>query len=272
MTTNPQLAHTVVRSPEVEPKVWILMLHGIYGSGRNWGSIARRLVEERPEWGALLVDLRLHGGSVGFPGPHTLTAAADDLDRLVEEMNFQAAAVLGHSFGGKVALTYAARHPDGLRQLWIVDSTLSVREPGGSAWRIIEIIRSLPPTFASREEFADALAQHRYPRPLGMWLAMNLERRDGALAWRLDWDGVEEMLRDYFRTDPWPVIENPPGEVEIHIIRGTASDSIPEADVKRIQAAGEATGRVSLHPVEAGHWINTENPDAVLRLLTSQLP
>ena len=270
--TNPILNHTLVRSTDTEPKLWLLVLHGIYGSGRNWGAIARRLVDERPEWGALLVDLRLHGGSLGFSGPHTLAAAAADVDRLVDETKFQAAAVIGHSFGGKVALTYALHHAEGLHQVWVADSTLSVRPPGGSAWRIIEIVRSLPQSWASREEFADTLAQHGYERPVGMWLAMNLERRDAALVWRIDWDGMEELLRDYFRTDLWQVIENPPEGVDVHVIKATGSDAIDAEDVKRIQAAEKATGRVSLHPIEGGHWINSENPDGVLRLLASQLP
>ncbi len=272
MATNPLLTHTVVTAADQEPKLWLLVLHGIYGSGRNWGSIARRLVDERPEWGVLLVDLRLHGGSQGFAGPHTLAAAAADVDRLVDEMKFQAAAVLGHSFGGKVALTYALHHAEGLRQVWVVDSALAVREPSGSAWDIIGIVRSLPESFESREQFADALAEHGYPRPLGMWLAMNLERRDGALRWRLEWDGVEEMLRDYFQSDLWSALESPPEGVEVHVVRATDSDALDAEDVARIEAAAEATGRVRHHPVEGGHWINTENPDDVLRLLASHLP
>src|SRR5688500_19806674 len=92
MTTQEQpiLHHTRVTVPGDEPKLWLLMLHGIYGSGRNWGTIARRLVEARPEWGVLLVDLRNHGQSRGFSGPHTLHAAAADLDRLVEHLDFHA--------------------------------------------------------------------------------------------------------------------------------------------------------------------------------------
>jgi pimeloyl-ACP methyl ester carboxylesterase len=272
MSAQPTLSHTLVQARDTAPKLWLLVLHGIYGSGRNWGVIARRLVEERPEWGVLLVDLRLHGGSVGFSPPHKVAAAAADLDRLVEETRFQAAAVLGHSFGGKVALTYAMHHSEGLRQVWVADSTLSVREPGGSAWRIIEIVRSLPSSFASRAEFAEALMEHGYAKPVGQWLAMNLERRDGALHWQIDWDGMEELLRDYFRADLWSVIDNPPEGVEVHVIKATESNALGAEDVAHIEAAERATGRVMLHPLEGGHWINTENPDGVLRLLASQLP
>lgn len=269
MSDTPILNHSRVAAPGRTPERWLLVLHGIYGSGRNWGSVARRVVEARPEWGALLVDLRLHGGSQGFAPPHTLAASAADVDRLVEHLDFHAAAVLGHSFGGKVALMYTRHHGDELRQAWVVDSTLEVKEPSGSAWRIIEIVRSLPAEFGSRGELADALAEHGYPRPLGQWLAMNLERADGALRWRLDWDGVEEMLRDYFRTDLWDVVESPPAGVEVHVVKATESDALDETDVARVEGAGS---HAFLHRVEGGHWINTENPEAVVELLVEKLP
>src|SRR5690606_18221961 len=81
--TDPVLSHSRITG-EREPDRWLLVLHGIYGAGRNWASIARRLVEERPEWGVLLVDLRLHGGSGGFPPPHSLETGAADVGMLVE--------------------------------------------------------------------------------------------------------------------------------------------------------------------------------------------
>ncbi|HEV2150014.1 MAG TPA: alpha/beta hydrolase [Longimicrobiaceae bacterium] len=268
----PILAHSRVVAEGRTPERWLLVLHGIYGSGRNWGTVARRVVDARPEWGALLVDLRMHGGSQGFAPPHTLEATAADVDALVEHLDFHAAAVLGHSFGGKVALMYAREHAEGLRQAWVVDSTLEVREPSGSAWRIIDVVRSLPEEFASRDELVGALEEQGYPRPLGQWLAMNLERDTGGFRWRLDWDGIEEMLRDYFRTDLWEVVENPPAGAEVHVVKATESEALDAGDVTRIEAAGRTNGRTFLHRVEGGHWINTDNPDAVVRLLTDRLP
>ena len=268
------LNHTRVTAAGREPERWLLVLHGIYGSGRNWGSIARRLVEARPEWGALLVDLRLHGGSAtGFEAPHTLAAAAADVDRLVTEIDVHAAAVLGHSFGGKVALVYTDHHAGELRQTWVVDSTLSVSDPRGSPWRRVGIVRDLPESFASRDELADALVPHGYARPVGQWLAMNLERgEDARFRWRLDWSGVEALLRDYFRADVWGVIESPPERVEIHLVKATESDAIGDDDRVRLEAAASATGRVHLHHLEGGHWINTDNPDGTLDLLVRTLP
>jgi esterase len=267
---DPILNHSRVVAKNGEPKLWLLVLHGIYGAGRNWGTIARRLVEQRPEWGVLLVDLRMHGGSQGFAPPHTLEAVAGDVDALVEHLDFHAAAVLGHSFGGKVALTYAQHHADGLRQVWVVDSTLEVREPSGSAWRMIEAVRSLPTEFESRTDAVEGLEHQGYPTGVAQWMAMNLEPEDGVYRWRLDFDGVEAMLRDYFRTDLWHVLEQPPAGVEVHVVKATKSDALDAADVARVEAA-EERGRAFLHRVKGGHWINTDNPEAVLSLLTSHL-
>ena len=52
-------------------------------------------------------------------------------------------------------------------------------------------------------------------RSVGRWMSINLEARDGGGAWDLDFDGMEELLRDFFRRDLWSVVEDPPDGVEI---------------------------------------------------------
>jgi pimeloyl-ACP methyl ester carboxylesterase len=270
---NPVLAHTRVAAAGRQPERWLLVLHGIYGAGRNWGSIARRLTDARPEWGAVLVDLRMHGQSrEGFTGPHTIAASAADVDRLVAELDLHAAAVLGHSFGGKVALTYVQHHGSELRQAWVVDSTLSPGQPQGTAWEMIEAVRSLPADFATRAEAVEGVMANGYPEGVAQWMAINLEQVEGRYRWRIDFDAMEEMLRDFFRTDLWPVVESPPDDVEVHVVKATQSTSIDAEAVARVEAAGRANGRAHLHLLEGGHWINTDNPDGVLDLLVRHLP
>src|SRR5688500_14742418 len=123
------LAFERVTAPGATPARSVLFLHGILGRGSNWRSFAKRLVAERPAWAAVLVDPREHGGSRGMEPPHTVAQAAADLDPLaarLAEDGMPVRLVIGHSFGGKVALDWAGgemREHDTM----VVDSTPGAR-------------------------------------------------------------------------------------------------------------------------------------------------
>ena len=70
------LAFSTVTANGAAPSQWMFFLHGIFGSGANWRTFAKRFVEARPSWGAALVDLRMHGASQNCAPPHTIEAAA----------------------------------------------------------------------------------------------------------------------------------------------------------------------------------------------------
>lgn len=261
------LAHQSVTS-EVAPSRWLYMLHGIYGAGRNWGMVARPLVERRPDWGVMLVDLRQHGASQGFEPPHTLEAAARDVAELVGSAA-PASAVLGHSFGGKVALEYAAMEPPGLAQVWVIDSTPHASAPAGSAWTMLEAVRSLPGVFETRAEAVGLLVSRGVAQPVAQWMSTNLEHGNGRYHWRIDLDDMEALLRDFFAADLWHVVETPPGKVAVHVVRATESSVLSPDALERIASIG---GRTRLHEVEGGHWLNADNPDALVALLSDTLP
>ena len=248
----------------------MLLLHGIYGAGRNWGSVARRLVRARPEWRIVLVDLRSHGRSPRLD-PHTVEACADDLGRLEEHLGRAADAVLGHSFGGKVALLHARRRAVGPGQLWIIDSAPGAGRPGGGAWRMLGVLRRHPGPFGSRAEAVAAVEGEGYSPLVANWMAINAVRSDAGWEWRLDPDEMEAYLRDYFRTGAWDVVESPPSGTTIHFVKALGSSVLAEEDVARIREAGRRTGRVVLHEAAGGHWLNTENPEAIHELLAAAL-
>ncbi|KAK9270633.1 hypothetical protein L1049_026215 [Liquidambar formosana] len=84
-----------------------VLLHGILGCRKNWGTFARRLAQEFPTWQFLLVDLRCHGESASIKkrGPHTVASAALDVLKLVAKLRITPRVLVGHSFGGKVVLS-----------------------------------------------------------------------------------------------------------------------------------------------------------------------
>lgn len=247
----------------------LYVLHGIYGAGRNWGSVARSLVASRPGWGVILVDLRLHGHSQGFAPPHTLRACAHDVYELAEALGRPADVIVGHSFGGKVALMAAGLlSPD---QVWVIDSTPSRRSPGGAAFRMLRILRHLPPDYASRAEAIQTLIDLQVVPYVARWMATNLELSGKRFRWRFDLNGVEALLYDFFRTDVWDVVENPPPGTRIHFVKATESDVMPEVECARVEALRQQ-GRSFVHRVHGGHWVHVDSPNELLAILLRELP
>ncbi len=271
---TPVLEHTRVSEGDA-PAKWLYVTHGIFGAGRNWASVAKRVVRNRPEWGALLIDLREHGGSHDFPGPHTLESAADDMAALATATGAPPSAILGHSFGGKVALMYTRRHAADaqppLEQTWVIDSTPAARTPGGSAAAMLEIVKDLPQSFPARDVAIAAMVERGVAPVTASWMATNLVARDPDFEWRFNVESIESLLQDFYLHDLWDVVEHPPAGVHIHLVKATASSLLSGDALARAEAAADNV-HTMLHTVEGGHWLNSDNPDALVDLLTAHLP
>lgn len=272
----PELSHTVVSARDARPERIVLVLHGILGSRSNWRSLARQLVAERPEWAACLVDLRMHGESQGFLPPHSVDAAAADLDALVDDLALPVDAVLGHSFGGKVALAYAREHR-GLASLVTVDSMPGPR-PGGrgseDTLAVVAMLRALPSSWASRDAFVAAVVAEGRSVTLARWLAMNLAPSVAdSFTLRLDLDAISALLDDYFAVDLWPVLSEPPEDARVSIVVGGASTIFDDEDLARAHAIAEAREGTTLEVIEgAGHWVHVDAPDALIVAWSAALP
>ena len=93
--------------PDLPP---LLIVHGLFGSARNWGAIARDLSDRRQ---VLAVDMRNHGSSLHDPD-HSYAAMAGDLAQVIGAGRMD---VLGHSMGGKAAMVLALTQPDRVDRL-----------------------------------------------------------------------------------------------------------------------------------------------------------
>lgn len=216
-----------------------------------------------------MLDLRGHGESPPGEPPHTVAAAAQDVVATLGPDG--AASLLGHSFGGKVALAAAARWP-GLQQVWVVDTGLAPRTPAGLAWRLAQWLGTeLPARVADRAEAVAWLEARGVPRPVAQWFAMNLEREGADLRWRLDGDVMRALLEDFFRVDGWALLAQVPPTVEVHLVQALGSDAWSRTDEERAAAAA-AAGRAQWHRLPGGHWLNVDNPDGLLDLVAPRLP
>ena len=94
----------------------LLIAHGLFGSGRNWGVIAKRLSDQRR---VIAVDMRNHGQSPREKS-NSYTDMAADLAKVIGHIGGPMD-VLGHSMGGMAAMTLALTQPDLVRRLVVAD-------------------------------------------------------------------------------------------------------------------------------------------------------
>jgi pimeloyl-ACP methyl ester carboxylesterase len=162
----------------------ILLLHGALLQAHVWDFFG---LELRERFHIRALDLPGHGDSQWAPdGDYTRARVAADIAALVETLDLKALVLVGHSFGGSVAAMVAARMPERIDALVMVDSTLL---PSGRP-SVRTRAAALPPTFASLEDFAQhaaGLGRGRDPARLVTSLRWNARRLpDGRWTWKYD--------------------------------------------------------------------------------------
>jgi pimeloyl-ACP methyl ester carboxylesterase len=159
----------------------LVVLHGLYGAGNNWGRHARRW---KADWRVLTPDLRNHGRSPHHP-VMTYPAMADDVLRLLDERGIEQATVLGHSMGGKTAMTLALTHPERVRALVVADiAPVSYR--GREHGDIVAAMQAVDlGAIGSRKDAEPTLAEAVATPAVRQFLLTNLGSRDGRWRWRL---------------------------------------------------------------------------------------
>lgn len=94
----------------------LVIAHGLFGSGRNWGVIAKRLSDA---YHVITPDMRNHGDSPR-EASHSYPDMAADLAELIAHIGGPVD-LIGHSMGGKAAMVTALNHPESIRRLMVAD-------------------------------------------------------------------------------------------------------------------------------------------------------
>lgn len=266
--TQPILAH--VRLGETTaPRATVLALHGILGAGRNLRTLMNDLCQQVPGLQVVLADLRNHGDSQGFAPPHTIAACVDDALALQSALGVTFAGVIGHSYGGKVAMHLAGAAPAGLQTAWVLDAVPALAQDEDqspqSVERVLAALRDVPMPLPARQSLIGELAHRGMPMAIGQWQTTNLQPTANGYVWKTDLDAVEAMLRSYFATDSWPVLEQPPAGVALHVVRAGQSDRWTPALLERLAGCPPA---VTVHVLpDAGHWLHVDDPAGLLALV-----
>ena len=232
----------------------VLVLHGLFGSSANWRSVARRL-ESRLE--LHLVDQRNHGRSPHARGM-TYPALAGDVLAYLDAHDIDRAGLIGHSMGGKTAMTLALAAPE--RVGWLVVADIAPGPSPDNHAPIVGALKSLPLDALASRAGADAALASAVSEPgLRQFLLRNLVFDGARPRWRIDLEAIAEALpdlTDFPSATPDAVYEGP-----TLFLRGEQSDYLTAHHEPRIRTLFPSASIATI--AAAGHWLHAEQPVAV---------
>jgi pimeloyl-ACP methyl ester carboxylesterase len=252
----------------------VVFVHGLFGQGKNWTTIARGLADSHR---VTLIDLPNHGHSPWTDRVDYLDMAelvATELEQLGEPVT-----LVGHSMGGKVAMQLALRRPELLRALVVVDiAPVSYPPTGGRTddpdeeaspfGAYIEAMRALDLDQLTTRDEADAALRDVIPsRMVRSFLLQSLVREglgtDGGWRWRLNLELLDRDLGELrgFPTPPAGAVFDGP----VLWIAGANSTYVLDEDRPHMDALFPATRLVRIK--KAGHWVHSEQPEVFLETL-----
>ncbi|MBR9892977.1 alpha/beta fold hydrolase [bacterium] len=224
----------------------LLIVHGLYGSGRNWGVIAKRLSDERQ---VIAVDQRNHGDSP-WTERHGYEDMAGDLAEVIEAHGGKAD-VLGHSMGGKAAMVLALTRPELVNRLILADIAPVTYDH--SQIQYIEAMRAVDlDAVEKRSDANDQLARHVPEPTLRSFFTQSLDIKEKR--WKLNLDLLAEEMPKIIG---FPEVEGRFDGPTL-FLSGGESDYVTPEHRPRIKALFPES-RFAKIP-GAGHWLHAEKP------------
>ncbi len=255
------MLNTIIHGTATD-KPALLIAHGLFGSARNWGAIAKRLSSDRR---VIAVDMRNHGLSL-HDADHSYAALAGDLAEVIETQAGGRADLLGHSMGGKAAMVLALSHPGTLRSLTVAD--IAPVAYSHTQQPYIDVMQSLDLTaIETRSQARDALAAQVDDPALAAFFTQSLDLREKR--WLLGLDALSANMEHILG---FPEMGDARFDGPALFLSGAASDYVQRAHRGRIKALFPAARFASIPG--AGHWLHAEKPrefEAAMRAwLTAQ--
>jgi len=240
----------------------LAILHGLFGSGRNWRSIAQRLAACHR---IFAFDLRNHGAS---PWAERMSYGemVEDLRASLRARGIAHTTLLGHSMGGKVAMLTALLYPGEVDRLVVVDIAPAPNPPALLAY--VRAMRTADLHGITRRRDVDARLAETIRDPAERaFLLQNLIIDEGTARWRLNLDAIE---RDFPEIVGFPLL--PAGTAyrgPTLFVAGARSGHIRPAHEPGIR---QLFPRARIARIEeAGHWVHAEQPQAFLQAVEAFL-
>ena len=230
-----------------------VVLHGLFGSGKNWRSFAGSLEEDFQVW---TLDARNHGDS-----PHAdsmnYQQMAEDVARFFAENELKNVILLGHSMGGKTAMQLALQFPDRIAALIVVDIAPVCYDHLHKQLKLIEAMQELHlAAEMSRSEIEKKLALKIPEKRLLSFLMTNLNGQNGQFQWRIGLQQIAAGMPDLLNyPDLKSVFKGP-----VQFIGGENSAYL-KFEYHALIRKKFPESRITMLK-NCGHWLHIEQPAA----------
>ncbi|KZT02577.1 alpha/beta-hydrolase [Laetiporus sulphureus 93-53] len=236
----------------------LVILHGLFGMKRNWLSLSKAFLRDlgRPIY--TLVDLRNHGSSP-HAEPMTYAAMAVDVLNFCRVHSLTKISLLGHSMGGKVAMTVALNPElpqDLLSHLIVADIAPSRGELSPEFNKYVGALQEIERRkITNRREAQHILSETEQDPTIRAFLLTNLKNTDihhhGPLSFQIPLDIIGKSISELgsFPYEPGERVWNGP----TLFVKGTKSKYINNHN---IPIAKQFFPNMILERLEAGHWVN----------------
>ncbi|MCK0149605.1 alpha/beta fold hydrolase [Marivita sp. S6314] len=233
-------------NPSDGPATPLLIVHGLFGSGRNWGVIAKRLSDRGP---VTAVDMRNHGDSF-WSDAHGYEDMAADLAQVIEAQGGPMD-VVGHSMGGKAAMMLALTRPELVGRLLVADIAPVIY--GHSQMQFIDAMRAVDLHLVEKRSDASAqLAQSVEDPTLQAFFTQSLDLKQKR--WKLNLDALDAEMPKILG---FPQVDGS-FESPTLFLSGATSDYVTPDHRPQIRALFPKA-RFAKIP-NAGHWLHAEKP------------
>lgn len=251
---------------EKPSKTPLIVLHGVLGSGLNFQSFLKNLA-----YPAVALDLRNHNQSP-WDDQMDYISMAEDVYATLERWELEPIYLLGHSMGGKVAMTFALLYPDRLEKLLVLDmAPVDYPHHQGFYQRILPFMMGLEmEKYQLKSEIQDQLLKVMTPK-VAEFILTNAVKQEKGFRWRVNLAAVYQNLPKIvgFPTKDDLQLQHPLFTKDTSFLGGANSDYITIENQPKMH---EFFPTATLARIDAGHWVHAEKPAEFAAWVKQALP
>lgn len=234
----------------------LLILHGFLGMSDNWKTLGIQFT--KMGYQVHLIDQRNHGKSF-WSEDFDYDILAEDLIRYMDHYALSDACILGHSMGGKTAMTFACSYPERVYKLIVADIAPKYYPPHHQY--IIDALMALPVESLKSRSAADfELANYLHDWGIRQFLLKSLHWVEkGKLDFRFNLKVLSQKMEEIGDgLEASATYEGP-----VLFLRGSRSEYVADADLLMIRNHFPKAYMETVS--DAGHWLHAENPQEFIQ-------